>query len=80
MIFMGVYGVGEEGFRFPVFESFLENDEEEDEYEENFMKRNVKEMKNTEKEANDLVESNLTDLKLYQIYNFLLDNNVFNRN
>lgn len=77
MTFMGVYGVGEEGFDSPlIFDSFLENDEDRDRYQKNVMKRNVKEMKNREKEANDLVELNLTNLKLYQIYNFLPDYEV----
>lgn len=77
MAFMGVSGVGEEGFDSPlIFDSFWENDEDRDRYQKNVMKRNVKEMKNREKEANDLVELNLTDLKLYQIYNFLLDDEV----
>lgn len=77
MAFMGVYAIGEEGFQDPlIFNSFLDNDEKEDRYQENVMKRNVKDMKNKEKEANDLVELNLTDLKLYQIYNFLLEDEV----
>ena len=60
----------------PIFNSFLEMTGDEDAYQRNVMKRNVKEMKNREKEANDLVESNLTDLKLYEIYNFLLDDEI----
>ena len=76
MAFMGVYDFGEVEFDSPIFASFLDNTEDEDSSEENVMKRNVEEMKNREKEANDLVESNLTDLSLYQIYNFLLDDEV----
>ena len=76
MSFMSVSG-GDEGYNvLPIFESFLEMEGKTVRYHEECLEVNAEAMKNKEKEANNLVELNLTDVKMYQIYNFLLDDEV----